>query len=239
MAKEALYDTETASLYASLGIEGTTYQPGFDAVREEARALNGQKALDFGCGAGRSTAFLKSLNPQELIGLDHNSAMLTEAKKRLLPDVDFIEVGTAAYGQKITPASFDAVFSFSVYCEFSESSAMRKMTQDIFDLLKPGGRFFVATTNPLCSGANFLNFHYDMPKRLEDGEAWPCNMHTDPPFTINDTYWTLDTIEAQFGEAGFTMEKRLFPLAIGECWLDETRTASQVVYHLVKQAEGL
>jgi predicted RNA methylase len=55
------YTADSARLYGSLGIEGTTYQIGFDAVRELLGPVEGKVLLDFGCGAGRSTAFLKAL----------------------------------------------------------------------------------------------------------------------------------------------------------------------------------
>jgi len=59
-------------------------------------------------------------------------------------------------------------------------------------------------------------------------------MHTDPPFVINDTYWTLETFDKVFCSTGFKITKRFFPLAKGEGWRDETQTAPQVAYCLTK-----
>jgi predicted RNA methylase len=52
--------TQRAEHYSALGIEGTTYEIGFRAVRPALGDIQGQVFLDFGCGTGRSAAFLKS-----------------------------------------------------------------------------------------------------------------------------------------------------------------------------------
>ena len=48
------YTDGTAELYGLLGIEGTTYQIGFDAVAKLLGDITGKTFLDFGCGTGRS-----------------------------------------------------------------------------------------------------------------------------------------------------------------------------------------
>jgi predicted RNA methylase len=48
------YTDGNAELYRSLGIEGTTYQIGFDAVGKLLGDITGKTFLDFGCGTGRS-----------------------------------------------------------------------------------------------------------------------------------------------------------------------------------------
>ena len=55
------YTGGNAELYGSLGIEGTTYQIGFDAVAGLLGDITGTTFLDFGCGTGRSARFLKAL----------------------------------------------------------------------------------------------------------------------------------------------------------------------------------
>ena len=54
------YTAGNARLCGSLGIEGTTYQIGFDAVRELLGPIKGKIFLDFGCGAGRSARLPES-----------------------------------------------------------------------------------------------------------------------------------------------------------------------------------
>lgn len=54
------YTAGNARLCGSLGIEGPTYQIGFDAVRELLGPIKGKIFLDFGCGAGRSARLPES-----------------------------------------------------------------------------------------------------------------------------------------------------------------------------------
>jgi len=76
------YTAGNAKLYGSLGIEGTTYQIGFDAVGELLGPIQGRTYLDFGCGAGRSTAFLKALGAGHVYGVDHHQNMIGQALSR-------------------------------------------------------------------------------------------------------------------------------------------------------------
>ena len=66
------YTDGDAELYGLLGIEGTTYQIGFDAVAELLGDITGKTFLDFGCGAGRSAKFLKALGARHVYGVDHD-----------------------------------------------------------------------------------------------------------------------------------------------------------------------
>ena len=54
------YTDGNAELYGSLGIEGTTYQIGFDAVAELLGDISGKTFLDFGCGTGRRRSVTRS-----------------------------------------------------------------------------------------------------------------------------------------------------------------------------------
>src|SRR5512133_194578 len=48
------YTNGDTELYGLLGIEGTTYQIGFDTVAKLLGDVSGKTFLDFGCGTGRS-----------------------------------------------------------------------------------------------------------------------------------------------------------------------------------------
>ena len=55
------HDPQRADSYASIGIEGTYYLAFRDLPEILAAHVSGRRALDFGCGAGRSTRFLIQL----------------------------------------------------------------------------------------------------------------------------------------------------------------------------------
>jgi len=67
------YTLDGAKIYGTLGIEGTTYEIGYDCVRRSlGDGISGKTFLDFGCGAGRSTVFLKALGAEHVYGVDHD-----------------------------------------------------------------------------------------------------------------------------------------------------------------------
>src|SRR5574339_91299 len=73
-------DEARARAYAELEFPGTYYLAFRDIPRLLAAYSSGRKALDFGCGAGRSTRFLRNLG-FEVIGVDISPAMLQEATR--------------------------------------------------------------------------------------------------------------------------------------------------------------
>ena len=71
------YTDGNAELYGLLGIEGTTYRIGFDAVAKLLGDVSGKAFLDFGCGTGRSARFLRGLGAQHVYAVDHDQNMIS------------------------------------------------------------------------------------------------------------------------------------------------------------------
>lgn len=74
-------DKGRADAYAKLEFPGTYYLAYRDIPAILAEHTQGRKAVDFGCGAGRSTRFLRKLG-FEVIGLDIAENMLAKARER-------------------------------------------------------------------------------------------------------------------------------------------------------------
>ena len=72
-------DDERARAYATLQFPGTYYLAFRDLPALIRRYNHGHRALDFGCGTGRSTRFLGNLG-LEVIGVDISQAMLDQAR---------------------------------------------------------------------------------------------------------------------------------------------------------------
>ena len=76
-----VYDDELrARSYAELGFPGTYGLAFRDLPALFARQVSGRRALDFGCGTGRSTRFLRGLG-LEAIGADVSPPMLERARQ--------------------------------------------------------------------------------------------------------------------------------------------------------------
>jgi SAM-dependent methyltransferase len=105
-------DDARAAAYAELEIANTYYLAFRDLPDIITSHVVGSQALDFGCGAGRSTRFLRRLG-FSACGVDISPAMIARAKEvepredfRLIRDGDF---------SSLAPQSFDlitAIFTF-------------------------------------------------------------------------------------------------------------------------------
>jgi ubiquinone/menaquinone biosynthesis C-methylase UbiE len=72
-------DEERARAYATLEFPGTYYLAFRDLPALIQRYKHGPRALDFGCGTGRSTRFLRNLR-LNVTGADVSQAMLDQAR---------------------------------------------------------------------------------------------------------------------------------------------------------------
>ena len=72
-------DEERARAYATLEFPGTYYLAFRDLPALIQRNNRGSRALDFGCGTGRSTRFLRNLG-LNVTGADVSQAMLDQAR---------------------------------------------------------------------------------------------------------------------------------------------------------------
>jgi SAM-dependent methyltransferase len=99
--------------------------------------------LDFGCGWGRIIRFfLKDLPAERLWGIDVNADAIAICR-RTNPWSRF-EVVTPAPPTGFADATFDVVYSFSVFSHFSEDMHVRWLAE-VRRILRPGG-VFMATT---------------------------------------------------------------------------------------------
>jgi SAM-dependent methyltransferase len=77
-----VYDDEVrAEAYARLEFPGTYYLAYRDLPEIIGQYVRGRKAVDFGCGTGRSTRFLQQLG-FDTVGVDISERMLARARER-------------------------------------------------------------------------------------------------------------------------------------------------------------
>jgi len=152
------YTPAGAKIYSTFGIEGTTYEIGYDRVRELLHgSIRGKVCLDFGCGAGRSTAFLKELGARYVYGVDHDQDMIDLAVATNLDGAEFLFIADTI---PLPDESVDCAVSLTVFVEIRTIDAIRRACSEVARLLRRGSLFIVMSINPTAFGHTFRNFGY-------------------------------------------------------------------------------
>ena len=197
------YTDGNAELYGLLGIEGTTYQIGFDAVAKLLGDVSGKTFLDFGCGTGRSARFLKELGVQHVYAVDHDQNMISQALSQELDGVTFLRIDGPI---PLPDTSVDGAVSMSVFMEIRTLAAMTRACAEIARTLRPDAPFVLESSSPMAFGHTFRNYSYPHPGPLRSGETTPCIVTTPGGrFVIEDTYWTEDDYVDAVEQAGLAV----------------------------------
>ena len=204
------YASGGAELYDALGIEGTTYEMGFEAVRWALGDIRGQVFLDFGCGTGRSATFLRSLGAGRVYGVDRDQDMIGKALARRLDGVVFTRVDEVI---PLQDASVDGAVSLNVFTEIRTLAEMGGICREVARTLRPGSPFVVESTSPLAFGHTFRSYRYPVSGELRSGEVTPCIVATPAgELVIEDTFWTEDDYASALREAGLTVTAIDYPM---------------------------
>src|SRR5215467_2370309 len=106
-------DSRRAEAYAILEFPGTYYLAYRDLPEIISEHVTGHEALDFGCGAGRSTRLLKSLG-FNTVGIDISQSMIKRARDfdsagdyRLIDEGDFTSLTSARFDLILSAFAFD------------------------------------------------------------------------------------------------------------------------------------
>lgn len=231
------YKPENAETYHELGIKDTTYEMAFNEAGRMLDDVRGKKLLDFGCGAGRSTKFLKEQGAQEIIGVDHNENMVERAQKTTELGVKFHLIKDKI---PLPDNDTDGALSTFVFPEMKSMDEMKQSLMEINRVLKPGSIFVLAVPNPEAFGHNFKNWRRDGdPNKLKSGDVTRCIIKGKKPFIIEDVYWTEEDYRRVLELTGFKIDEVSFPKAkTGGNWMDETKVAPEMVIKARKKIQS-
>ena len=237
MAFSNVYDDPVrAAAYAALDYPGTYYLAFRDLPDIIRQHITGRNALDFGCGAGRSTRFLQRLG-FDVVGIDISSSMIAQAKAsdptgdyRLVTEGDF----STLEGQ-----SFDLVVSAFAFDNIPEIDKRAELLRGLRDLLKPTGRIILLGSTPDIYRHEWASFTTkDFPENRDAKSGSPVRIVmkdvTDARPVI-DIVWFHDDYLKLFAASGLTSAAHFAPLGRADesiAWISETRIAPWIIYVL-------
>lgn len=128
-------DEQRARAYAGLDYPGTYYLAFRDIPQLLRKHVRGSRALDFGCGAGRSTRFLRDLG-FDVVGIDVSEPMLREARSR---DPEGRYLLSRDNFDVLSGQLYDLVFCAFPFDNIPGADRVRLFGQ-LADLLAPDGR---------------------------------------------------------------------------------------------------
>ena len=229
-------DRERADGYARMQFPGT-YELAFRDLREIVeRRTAGRKALDFGCGAGRSTRLLESWG-YEAVGIDISSEMLAQAR-RIDPQGDYRLVrddGAIPFPDNC----FDLVLSAFTFDNIPTEEKKTSLLEGLRRVLKPGGRLVNLVSTPEIYLHEWMSFTTrDFPRnRLAEPGDPVCIINTSSGDSgpVTDILCPDESYRRLYEIAGLELLEMRKLLARSEeptPWVSEARIAPWCVYVL-------
>ena len=228
-------DEERARAYATLQFPGTYYLAFRDLPGLIRRYNNGVRALDFGCGTGRSTRFLRNLG-LHVVGADISEAMLDHARG-IDPSGEYHLIRNNI-ADEFSAGAFDVIlasFSFDNMPNTTKSEVLRGLRT----VLSSNGCFFLVVSSPeiyVNEWTSFSTRDFSENRNARDGDYVRIIMLDVPDRRpVEDIFCTDAHYRRLFESAGLRVLDIHNPLATGKestQWVSETTTAAWTIYVL-------
>ncbi len=251
-------DPRYADAYAKLEFPGTYALAFRDLPETFAAHVRGKRALDFGCGAGRSTRFLVRCG-FDVVGVDISEDMVRQARE-LDPEGDYRVIADGDFSA-LPAGGFDLVFSAFTFDNVPTAERKMRILRGLRGLLAPsnegsglrsggrdgrahqergrGGRLVNVVSSPDIYVNEWVSFSTrDFPENrwARSGDVVRIiNTAVADRRPVEDILWTNDAWQEVYAAAGLVQLEARRPLAResepGE-WVSETAVAPWVIYVL-------
>jgi SAM-dependent methyltransferase len=236
-------DDRRAGAYADLEFPGTYYLAFRDLPDIFERHVRGSVALDFGCGAGRSSRFLRDFG-FTVLGVDISEPMLKGARARdangeyvLIPDGDLSD---------LRDRRFDLVLCAFTFDNIPTRAKRLGLFQGLGSLLASRGRIVNLVSAPeiyVNEWASFSTKDFPDNRSAKTGDTVRIVMLDVPDQRpVEDVFWTDSAYRELYGLAGLELLETHRPLgmAADPCsWVSETRVSPWAIYVLGRlQGDG-
>lgn len=229
-------DMERADAYAKLEFPGTYFLAYRDLPAIIGEALAGGRALDFGCGTGRSTRFLSRMGFEPVVGVDISEQMIQCAQQsdpdnryRLIQENDF---GALKEGK------FDLISAIFTFDNIPTEHKLRSLSA-LKPQLAEDGYLLILVSRPQIYCHEWASFSTkDFPENhaAQSGDLVRIVMlDVEDQRPVEDILYTDRSYRELFDQAGLQVVEYYQPLAkVDEAieWVSETTIAPWAIYLL-------
>jgi ubiquinone/menaquinone biosynthesis C-methylase UbiE len=232
------HDAARAEAYAKLGISNTYYLAYRDLPDLFAKYRLSGSALDYGCGTGRSTRFLRD-HGFSVVGVDIAEAMIAKAQEQD-PQGEYRLIASGDL-RGFPDEAFDLVLS---EMPFDNMPTMKEKVDTLFEIsrvLKPGGvKILVAASHELYlrEWVSWSTVDFPENKHAKSGDQVRVVINDlGDRRVVEDTLWTEDAYHETFRRTPLQLVETRRPM-IGPQdhyrreWISERTHAPFVVFIL-------
>jgi len=222
--KKDLYH-DVAKAYAEYSqYAKTEWTLGYSVIFDLLGEVSGKYILDYGCGEGKFSRFLKK-NGASIIGVDVSESMIKQAQFQEKEGIEYrvIESGNLSF---IPDKSIDVAVMCFVLSTLNDRKHMFQILQEIYRVLSTDGQFIIMNNNwEVSHGRSFISFEILEEVPLKPGMAMSVKLKTKPPVYLDDYCWPKKFYKELLEEVGFQAVEILEPtISIDDTtqkWLDE------------------
>ena len=225
-----------AESYAKLEFPNTYYLAYRDLPKIISEHVKGYKAIDFGCGTGRSTRFLKQLG-LNAIGIDISKDMLQIAKN-CDESGDYQLVSNGNYNH-LGIGQFDLVQSIFTFDNIPDWENRTTILKGLGGLLNPTGKMLLLDASPELytnEWASFSTKAFPNNRIAKTGDiVRDIMLDVEDRRPVEDIFWTVPDYHKLFEKAGLSLEATYKPLGSKDepyKWVSEMKIAPWNIFVL-------
>lgn len=227
-----------AESYSKLEFPNTYYLAYRDLPEIISKHKTGNKAIDFGCGTGRSTRFLKK-SGFNVTGIDIAQDMIDIARKLDLSG-DYRLVENSNYGY-LGIGEFDLIQSIFTFDNIPGWENRVNILKGLGELFKPTGIMICLDSTPELytnEWASFTTKDFPGNWHAKTGDiVHDIMLDVIDKRPVEDIFWTLPDYQKLFDLAGFQIETIYKPLGKEDEpyeWKSEKKIAPWMIFVLKK-----
>ena len=207
---DSSFDPSTFDAYPEL-YDGTLNWPyrkelELPTIQKLLGNVSGLKIMDFGCGPGVITRWLHAQGASQVVGFDISEWMLEYARQ--CENKNPLGIQYVSVLNDEDSETFDIILAVYVIPYLPNQPDLSAMFENIFKLLKPGGRFITLPIHPEFNREPnyYLPFGFNLiemePKK--DGSKIKLELRI-PPHNVDleAYYWSKKTLEDSLHQVGF------------------------------------